>query len=178
MIFKLPVAVKPGIPIKSQPATSRRVGRGSQWQRQFRYYYVRLIRLQSTPHALARGLAIGCFAGMFPFFGLQTAIALVLAIPLKGNKLLAAAATWISNPLTYVPLYWFNYQLGQSLLGRDGPAFAELDWHSGELLEYTSNAAIVLLVGSTVAGTVVGMAAYFLGLRGFTILHHRHNRKK
>lgn len=46
----------------------------------------------------ARGLAAGVCCGCFPFFGLQT--------------LLAAAGTWISHPLTYVPLYWFNDQLG------------------------------------------------------------------
>ena len=31
--------------------------------------------------------------------------------------LLAAAGTWISNPFTYVPLYWLNYKIGSLLLG-------------------------------------------------------------
>jgi uncharacterized protein (DUF2062 family) len=137
------------------------------------------LRLQSSPHALARGLAIGAFAGMFPFFGLQTAIAVILAIPLRGNKLVAAAATWISNPFTYVPIFWFNYKLGQFLLRSDGPAFGDLDWQSGQILQYTSSAAITLLLGSSAAGFGVGLCAYLLGLKGFNWLqtHRSHSLK-
>ena len=29
----------------------------------------------------------------------------------RGNIYLAALGTWISNPLTYVPLYYFNYKV-------------------------------------------------------------------
>ncbi|MFO0103826.1 MAG: DUF2062 domain-containing protein, partial [Cyanobium sp.] len=54
----------------------------------------------------ARGLAAGIFCGCFPFFGLQTLLGIGLASVLRGNHLLAAAGTWISNPFTYVPLYW------------------------------------------------------------------------
>ena len=158
------------------PTSHRKIGRWSAWQRQIRYFYVRLLRLQSTPHALARGLAVGAFAGMFPLFGLQTAIAVILAIPLRGNKLVAAAATWISNPLTYVPIFWFNYKLGQLILHSDGPAFAELNWQSGEILQYTSSAAIALLLGSTIAGLVVGLSAYIFGLKGFILLRSRREK--
>lgn len=65
----------------------------------------------------ARGLAAGVFCGCFPFFGLQTLLGIALATALRGNHLFAAAGTWISNPLTYVPLYWFNDQIGTWLLG-------------------------------------------------------------
>jgi uncharacterized protein (DUF2062 family) len=115
---------------------------------------------------------------MFPFFGLQTAIAVVLAIPLRGNKLVAAAATWISNPLTYVPIFWFNYQLGQLILQSEGPAFADLNWQSGEILQYTSSAAIALLLGSMIAGLVVGLSAYILGVKGFIWLQTRRGTGK
>lgn len=65
----------------------------------------------------ARGLAAGVFCGCFPFFGLQTLLGIALASVVRGNHLLAAAGTWISNPFTYVPLYWFNFKLGSLLLG-------------------------------------------------------------
>lgn len=146
------------------------------WQRQIRYWYVRLLRLQSTPHALARGLAVGSFAGMFPFLGLQTAIALGLAIPFRGNKLVAAAATWISNPFTYVPIFWFNYKLGQSILRTEGPAFNEINWQSGEILSHTGNVAIALLVGSAIAGVFVALVAYVFGLKSFMWLRTRRQK--
>ena len=42
-----------------------------------------------------------------------------LAKMLKGNTILAAVGTWISNPFTYVPLYYFNYRLGSLILNKD-----------------------------------------------------------
>lgn len=160
------------------PSSPRKIGRWLAWQRQVRYWYVRLLRLQSTPHAMARGLAVGIFAGMFPFVGLQTAIAVVLAIPFRGNKLVAAAGTWISNPLTFVPIYWCNYKLGQWVLRWEGPAFSDLNWRSGNLLEHTSNAAIALLVGSALAGLMGGFTVYLFGLKGFIWLQTRRQRSR
>jgi hypothetical protein len=91
--------------------------RDPSWKRWLRYLYLRLLRLQSSPKEIARGLAVGVFAGCFPIFGFQTLAALVLAVPFRGNKLAAAAGTWVSNPFTYVPIYAFNYQVGEWLLG-------------------------------------------------------------
>ncbi len=70
-----------------------------------------------SPAERARGVAVGVFSGCFPFFGFQSLIGVFLAKLCKGNPLLAVAATWISNPLTYLPLYWFNYQVGIIFLG-------------------------------------------------------------
>ena len=65
---------------------------------------------EGTAGERARGIALGVFSGCFPFFGFQTLIGIILARLFKGNLLLAAAATWISNPLTYIPLFWLNYK--------------------------------------------------------------------
>jgi hypothetical protein len=64
---------------------------------------------------------------------LQTLLGVGLASLVRGNYLLAAAGSWISNPLTYAPLYWFNDQLGWSFSSR-------------------------LLLGSTIVGTVASLA--------------------
>lgn len=72
---------------------------------------------QGTPGYQARGLAAGVFTGCLPLFGLQIVFGVALASAMRGHPLLAAAGTWISNPLTYLPLYWLNLQLGILLLG-------------------------------------------------------------
>ncbi|CAK6688700.1 hypothetical protein IFHNHDMJ_00460 [Synechococcus sp. CBW1107] len=72
---------------------------------------------EGSPGQRARGLAAGVFCGCFPFFGVQTLLGIALASVMRGNHLLAAAGTWISNPFTYVPLYWINYRIGSLLLG-------------------------------------------------------------
>ena len=76
-----------------------------------------LWRQEGSPGYKARGLAIGVFCGCFPLFGFQTILGILLVSVFRGNYLLAVAGTWISNPLTYLPLYWFNYLVGCALLG-------------------------------------------------------------
>ena len=110
----------------------------------------------------ARGLAAGLFCGCYPFFGLQILVSVALASLVRGNHLLAAAGTWVSNPFTYVPLYWFNYQVGCWLLGPGGgwPGLDSLKdgsiWHSS--WGFVSR----LLLGSTLVGLIAALAGGWL----------------
>ena len=74
-------------------------------------------RQEGSPRYQAWGLAIGVFIGCLPIFGLQMLVSLGLASTMRGNKFLAMAGTWISNPVTNLPLFWLSYQLGTLLLG-------------------------------------------------------------
>jgi uncharacterized protein (DUF2062 family) len=109
------------------------------------------------------------FTGCLPFFGLQIVLGVALAAAIRGNRILAAAGTWISNPLTTLPICWLNYQLGALLIG-PGPAWpgrAELNLERlGDLgWAFTSR----LLLGA-LAALVVGAVCW----RWF---HHREKRK-
>ena len=108
----------------------------------------------------ARGLAAGLFCGCYPFFGLQIVLGVGLASLVRGNHLLAAAGTWISNPLTSLPLYWFNYQVGCWVLG-PGPAFPSLgQLKDGDLFHLGASFTGRLMLGSTVVGV---LSAVLLG---------------
>ncbi len=113
----------------------------------------------------ARGLAAGVFMGCFPIFGFQTLLGVALASLVRGNHLLAAAGTWISNPITYVPLYWFNYQLGCLLLGpgKGWPGGMRLGQDSLRQLGWDVTSR--LLLGSAVVGVVAATLSGFLCLR-------------
>ena len=69
-----------------------------------------------SPFFNAKGIAFGVFSGCFPFFGFQTLLGVFLAQIGRGNIVLAAIGTWVSNPFTYIPLYLFNYKLGAFVL--------------------------------------------------------------
>ena len=60
--------------------------------------------------------ALGLFIAFMPFPG-HTVTAALLALALRVNIPVAALATWVSNPATMVPMYYFAYQLGSDLLG-------------------------------------------------------------
>ena len=128
------------------------------FRRRLRRWIVWLWSHEGTPGQMARGLAIGVFCGCFPLFGLQTLLGIALASALRANHLLAAVGTWISNPVTYLPLYWLNYQVGEILLGiRETTEKADLNqlqWH--DLWMKGCFLGSRLLLGSTVVGLIAG----------------------
>lgn len=134
-------------------------------QRRFRLIYLKLLRLRGKPEVVAKGLAVGILAGCFPFFGLQSLIGIFLATISRGSKVAALAATWISNPLTYVPLYIFNYKIGKLLLGTQDTNLPPLDLESFTAFkELGSTFAITLLTGSFVVGMILSVIVYFYSL--------------
>ncbi|WOD39099.1 DUF2062 domain-containing protein [Nodosilinea sp. E11] len=135
-----------------------------QWRRQLRYVYLRFLRLQGSPEQLARGMASGVFSGCFPLFGFQTILGVAVATVLRGNRLMAAAATWVSNPFTYVPIFAFNYQVGHWLLGGGTTqTFQDLDTLTS-WMDMGTEVSVRLMLGSSVVGAIAGVVSYVVGL--------------
>jgi uncharacterized protein (DUF2062 family) len=146
----------------------------SPWKRHLRYWYLRVLRLQGSPQYLARGIASGVFSGCFPLFGLQIIIGVAIATVLRGNRIMAAAATWVSNPFTYVPLFAFNYQVGDRLLGRQSiNGFSDLDSFK-TWMDMGAEVSSRLMLGSTVVGIGAALGSYYGGI----ILIHSLRRRR
>ena len=136
------------------------------WRRLLRYFYIRFLRMQGSPEAIARGVAAGVFAGSFPLLGFQTIIGVAIAATIRGNKIMAAVGTWISNPLTYVPIFALNFHVGCWLLRLpDDIAIPSSAAGMNEWMSLGMSATAALLVGSFMVGAVASIAAYYLGLR-------------
>lgn len=136
------------------------------YKRYTHYLYQRFISLEGSPEAIARGIACGVLAGFTPFFGIQTAIAVFCAFLLKGNMLAAAASTWISNPLTYIPIFAINFQVGKLLLGTSNSYFTRESLQNLDRLLHSSGEFLTtLLFGSFVMGLLGAICSYILGLR-------------
>lgn len=143
--------------------------RRSRIKRSWRYFCLRFLRLRGTPRYISRGLAFGVFAGCFPLFGLQTIIGVLLAVLFRGHKLAAAAGTWISNPLTYVPIFAFNYKVGELLLGfgiGETHVIFPDNWQSwSELKESGLVFLVTLFSGCLVVGAIASILTYLLSFR-------------
>jgi uncharacterized protein (DUF2062 family) len=150
----------------------------SSWQRRWRYYYWKFIRLRSTPKLMARGLAIGVFVGMFPMFGLQTLMAVGLATIVRGNKWLAAIGTWISNPVTDIPIVLLNIQVGRWLLQKHhvGSVIRLSSWQDFAALG--SELITVLLTGCLVTGSISAIIVYIISIRAFQRILTRHYHRR
>ncbi len=86
---------------------------------------------------VTKAVAIGLFFAMLPIVG-QMALAALVALWVRVNLPVAVAFTWVSNPLTYVPIYYPAYKLGALLLGipqeNSGENPMSIDWLWSELV--------------------------------------------
>ena len=117
-----------------------------------------LFRYQNgSPLFNAKGLAIGVFSGCFPFFGFQTLIGVFFAKLAKGNIILAAIGTWISNPFTYIPLYYFNYKVGSIFLNHSPNNIIEKNLVIDDLWKQGGIFSLRLILGSSFVGLLLAL---------------------
>ena len=120
---------------------------------------------EGSPSQRSVGFGLGVFSGCFPFFGLQTLMGIFLAKIFKGNSILAAVGTWISNPFTYAPLYFLNYRVGSLFLNTDKDIVdfsyitTEELWSQG--LYLSSRLIVGCIFVGLVSGLVGGLCLYF-----------------
>lgn len=122
-----------------------------------------------TRRSVPRAVALGLFVGIIiPF--MHTAIAALLAIPLRANVAITAAFTLVVNPLTIPPIYYAAYRIGSWELHHDSglvnPAAAErFSSELSRLLFWVHQASGAIAVG--VLTIAVGSA--FLGYLGSAV---------
>ncbi|MCA9049228.1 MAG: DUF2062 domain-containing protein [Planctomycetaceae bacterium] len=131
-----------------------------------------VLALDDSPHAIALGTAIGFFVGLTPSVGIQTIMILALVVVLRPvcyfNSTAAMLSTYVSNPLTMVPLYYFWYRLGccfvpgtatidqfQALLSFDGLAGW---WHATCALGV--QVGLPMMIGSLLVAPLGAVVAY------------------
>jgi uncharacterized protein (DUF2062 family) len=108
--------------------------------------------------SVAGGIWIGVFIALIPLPG-QTLIALLAAMALRVNLPVAGIATWITNPITMVPFFYWEYGLGTLILDlpiEDFDIDLSLHWVTSGFL----NIWKPLLLGSFISATIVASLAY------------------
>ncbi len=89
--------------------------------------YREVVRLQDSQISIARGMALGVIFGCLMPPGLQLVVAVPVALLLSGNPFAAVAGSFISNPITYIPLYALNCRVGAWCLGVSNPRAQVID---------------------------------------------------
>jgi len=121
-------------------------------------------------HNVAKGVAFGLLTAFIPLPG-QTLVAALLAYIARANLPIAIVMTWISNPLTFVPINYGIYKVGQWLTGDATPyhPLSEFYWQGASLSEtglhlwqWLNSLGKPFLVGSMAVSVVSAMAGYFL----------------
>ena len=107
-----------------------------------------------TRQSTAKGVAIGIFCAFLPM-PFEMVVAIFMASLMRGNLPLAIGGVWISNPITWLPLYTPPYLLGTKIL-------------SVEAVELSSISAldlglhyVALWLGCLIFGTILSLGAHF-----------------
>jgi uncharacterized protein (DUF2062 family) len=148
----------------------------NRWIEPWRKAYQRFLKIRGHPREISLGFALGLFVGMTPFMGLHMAIGVLLASLFKWNKISAALAVWISNPLTAPFIYWMTYIVGAKVLDYENSYALPKQFDLDALLYIIRSAPEiigVLIVGGIVTGIPLAVAGYFLAY--FAIFEYRKN---
>ena len=131
-----------------------------------------VLHADDPPHRLALGVAIGVWVTFTPTIGVQMALVVGLSWLLGGNKVAGLPVVWVSNPVTFVPIYWPSYWLGATLLGQEmiGDGFwrgllrPPPGWWEGTLFYWSSFWEIAgpLWLGCLIVGTAVAALSYWV----------------
>ncbi len=124
--------------------------------------YARFLKIRGTPREVALGCALGLFVAMSPTMGFQMAIAIPIAALFKWNKLAAAMAVWVSNPITAPFIYGPTYYVGAKLSGMSLGLNAA-DAASGSTMLTFAEKAPKIFGAMTLGGVVLGLPLAVIG---------------
>lgn len=167
------------------------------WRRIRRTITRRILHLDDTPHRIAFGVFLGFFVGWTPTLGAQILIYWFLAYLLRANRFSGVLPVLLTNPITAVPIYAFNWKIGQWLL-KGGGIFGELSDQAprAKLNQFVEGFSITrifetsfwrdfgpaikglgveLVVGCLVVGLICGVAGYIAAFYG--VIAYRKRRR-
>jgi uncharacterized protein len=119
-----------------------------------------LLQLDDSPWRTALALAIGVFLSFTPFWGFQTALALLLATVFRLNRAVTVTGTWLNLPWFAPFVYAGAVKLGALML----PDLSGL-----------AGLSAYLLVGSTTLGLGAGLLTWVVA---FVVMRRWHHRRR
>lgn len=122
---------------------------------------IQLLKANTTPREIARGLAIGVFVGVTPLIGFHALLGIGLAYLFRANKPAAVVGTQVSLPWFQPFLFFFNLQIGTLILSGKWQ-LPHINLLSLQSIE--SNLPAFLL-GTLIVGSLGALLTYYLSLK-------------
>ncbi|MCB0284038.1 MAG: DUF2062 domain-containing protein [Calditrichae bacterium] len=129
------------------------------------------------PRQTALSLAIGVFIGIWIPMGLQLWTMILLLSFVNYNFFMATLVSFISNPLTVLPLYYIAIKIGEWLLQSrfSWQFFSDFIEHPvfAKLLDFGTDSLVILATGLTFLAVVSAGITYFTTLKLVVYLRNR-----
>ena len=140
------------------------------WTKTLRDHYKEVLKLQTSPHSIAFGFALGSFISILPTPGINILLGIgLIAVFPRISKISLFAGLFFWNPLFTLIIYPLSYQLGDLLFGAS-PVIK----YNIEFWDSLYNFSRRFLVGIIVVATVLSAASYFV----VRIIAEVYSRKK
>jgi len=81
----------------------------------FKVLYLKLFRIDDSPHKIALGFGLGVFLGVMPGMGLIAALA--IAIIIKVNRIAALLGSILTNTWLSIPVFFLAVRTGSAVTG-------------------------------------------------------------
>lgn len=130
----------------------------NRWLKPFAHLFAHPTLWHLNRRSVPRALAIGFFTAFIIPVG-QFALAALVAVAMRANVPLAAAATLISNPLTFPPIYYAAYKVGFFLLPDTSAGVGDVAQSLGAMLLDVSGPTALGLLIFAIVSAVVGYLA-------------------
>lgn len=132
------------------------------WKRVSVLYWRRVRRLTGTPHSVALGMAIGAFLGCSPYLGFHIVGAMLFAWVFRSNLVAAVLGTNVGNPITYPPIWWASYDLGNWIIGASSASDVDLvsTLMSSKAFDVIVPFLVPMAIGSIPIGIVAALITY------------------
>ena len=107
---------------------------------------------------IAKAFAIGLFCAFLPI-PIHTILVAILSVLLSANILLSILVVWVNNPITMLPIYYFTYKLGASIIGIE--IDPEFEFSFGYLMDNLGSATLAMWIGGLITSIVASTLGYF-----------------
>ena len=132
------------------------------WLRVFRYYGLRLYRLNDTPYAVAAGFASGVAVSFTPFIGLHLVISALLARILNGSIIAGLIGTLAGNPWTFPFIWVLIYKIGLYVLGSVNPETIPASLSFSTMWENPTRLFVPMIIGGIPCAIIVWVLSFYI----------------
>lgn len=134
--------------------------------------------LHLNRRSVSGAFAVGMFMAWVPV-PFQMLLSALAAIIVRVNLPISVALVWITNPLTWGPMFYFAYKVGTWTMGQTPQKIKfelSMDWLSQSLGSHWQP----FLLGCFIVGTVSAIVSYFVvrGLWRMMVLQNWKERKE
>lgn len=123
----------------------------------------KILLLDCPPSRIAAAAAVGVIIGFSPYIGFHTVIAIGLSFAFNLPLYPLIVGAYITNPLTFIPVYTLCYKFGEMVTGQTAELPVNFhDMSFAALLKTAKTFFVPFFTGAHLLGLILGAFTYIL----------------